>query len=305
MRRPPVLFVIAALLAVTGLLRAVNPAGAQQQTFSLPRESLPRLVSVTPPLSQSTTCDVATASGPVIQIPQLALATCTMTFSPSPVADGSVILSTANQGPGSAPAIIGCATACQIQQGGLQVLIPCGATAPSGTTQSATCTSITFTVQSPIWACITNPTNLCPQGGNLNATAAVILVTFLATPGNGGASGGGTELPPLSFSFQSPSPGTLLVTASPAIIPSNGSLGSVISATFSCPDPNAITQVNGFPLSNGAQITDILPAPSLQPAKPPSAAPVSPGYSISRLHRAFCSTMAARMSPSLAVSDPT
>src|SRR6478672_9722404 len=135
------MLVIAVLLAVTGVLHAVKSAHARQLVSSSHRDDSLGFVSVTPPLSQSTTCDVATANAPTIQIPQLALATCTMAFSPSPVADGSVLLTIANQASGGPPAVIGCTTACQVQQGGAQLLIPCGATAPNGTTVSATCTS--------------------------------------------------------------------------------------------------------------------------------------------------------------------
>jgi hypothetical protein len=247
------------LLPMISILAAAHPAEAHGL------DAADHLVAIGP-LSQTTTCDVASANGPVIQLPQLALATCTMTFSPAPTTDGSVILTlvTNTTGQTGLPAILGCPAACQVQAGGTQLQLACGVTAPSGTVPSSTCTSVTFTIQNPIWACITNPTTLCPQGANLNSTSATLTVAFLATPGNGGSAGGGISLGTLNFAFQGAPTGTLLVTASPALIPSNGTLGSVISATFSCADNSQIGTVNGFPISNGATLQNsVFPVPVL------------------------------------------
>ena len=52
-----------------------------------------------------------------------------------------------------------------------------------------------------------------------------------------------------SLGFEGPGTAALLVTATPAVIPSNGTVASIITATFAC-GSNTGTLVNGFPLLN-------------------------------------------------------
>ena len=73
-------------------------------------------------------------------------------------------------------------------------------------------------------------------------------VSFQSTAVNGGINGGfvlGTN----TFTFQAPAVGTLLVTATPQLIPSNGTLASVVTATFACGSGFSLTST-GFPLSS-------------------------------------------------------
>jgi len=76
-----------------------------------------------------------------------------------------------------------------------------------------------------------------------------VTISFQTTPANGGV-GGGIVLGTNTFTFQSPGVGTLLVTATPQLIPSNGTLASVITATFACGSGFSLTP-SGFPLSAG------------------------------------------------------
>src|SRR6202043_2956925 len=90
----------------------------------------------------------------------------------------------------------------------------------------------------------------CPLASNaypLTGGPATVTISFQSTAFNGGINGGfvlGTN----SFTFQAPSVGTLLVTATPQLIPSNGTLASVITATFACGSGFSLTH-HGFPLS--------------------------------------------------------
>ena len=144
---------------------------------------------------------------------------------------------------------------CQPQTSGTSVQLPCGATAgtpAAATAGSATCSSVSFDIASLLSGCLGNVTSLqsCPLGSNAytlaNATATVT-VAFQATAANGGAAGG-IVLGQNTFSFQAPNTGTLLVTATPQLIPSNGTLASVVTATFACGTGYTLVG-GGFPQS--------------------------------------------------------
>jgi hypothetical protein len=266
--------------SVQGLSNKVNVCG-----FPVPT---PTPVSALQPTGETKSCtNVVTTAGPPavigtgtgtsFTIPLFASSpsTCTIQLqrganpcsATNVCADGNlqVTLST------SSPAVLGCDGAsvapaggtgsvgngaCQVQNGGLQVTIPCGTTAPSGTTVSNTCSQASFTIQSLLNLCSLSPTvsaGVCANfnGSNFNFasnTTATVTIVFLATPGNGGPVGGIT-LGTNSFTFQAPGVGALLVSATPGIIPSNGTTASVITATFACGSV-AGTLVNGFPLSS-------------------------------------------------------
>ena len=193
----------------------------------------------------------------------------------NPCADGYIVVTLTTPGSGALvscassalptgqvlPAISGGGGTCQSQVQGTQVNIPCGPTAgtpTANTTVSAGCTGVLFDIQAALGACAATPT-YCAQTGvnglnglnglNFAGTAATVTVQFLATPANGGTVGG-IQLGTNTFTFQGPGIGTLLVAASPQLIPSNGTLSSVISATFAC--TSGYNNLNGFPLSNSA-----------------------------------------------------
>ena len=182
----------------------------------------------------------------------------------NPCSDGYIVVTLTTLGSGAA---ISCANGplptgqalpatpvnggtCQQQSLSTQLNIPCGTTAgtpAANTTVSATCTGVLFDIQSALGSCINSPTSACPNpGAGFTGGTATVTVQFLATPANGGTVGG-IQLGTNNFTFQSPGIGTLLVTATPQLIPSNGTLASVVTATFGC--GTGFSLVNGFPLS--------------------------------------------------------
>ncbi|HTE83482.1 MAG TPA: hypothetical protein VK821_02000 [Dehalococcoidia bacterium] len=196
-----------------------------------------------PPLSESNSC---TNGQDLFQV-----ATCVMTLSGNadgPVSDGTVIVQLIDP---ATSAYLSCVAAgCVLNNRGTSVNLYCGATAPGGLTPSVSCSSVTFSIASPLAACLANPP-LCPRNANLNSSNAGVNVSFIATPGNGGGAGGGVLLSQDDIAFQGPNMGLLLVTASPQLIPSNGTLASVITATFACGQINAqLVPGTGFPLSS-------------------------------------------------------
>jgi hypothetical protein len=149
--------------------------------------------------------------------------------------------------------------ACQSQVQGTQLNIPCGVTAgtaAASTTISTTCSNVLFDISSVLGACINTPA-FCVNPGTvattnalgLNTGTATVTVQFIATPANGGQTGG-IQLGTNTFSFAGPGIGTLLVAASPQLIPSNGTTASVVSASFAC--TTGFTNLGGFPLSSTA-----------------------------------------------------
>ena len=145
---------------------------------------------------------------------------------------------------------------CVQQTSGTTLLIPCGATATTNgsvpSVSSFTCAGGFFDIASFLSGCLGGQTivQACPLGSNaytLTGGTATVTISFQSTAFNGGINGGfvlGTN----SFTFQAPSVGTLLVTATPQLIPSNGTLASVITATFACGSGFSLTN-QGFPLS--------------------------------------------------------
>jgi hypothetical protein len=155
---------------------------------------------------------------------------------------------------------------CQQQVVNTQLNIPCGTTAgtaAANTTINASCVGVLFDIQSLVAACLTTP-NFCLNNGtglgigtgfNLNTGAsATVTVQFFATPANGGPVGG-IQLGTNTFSFVAPGIGALLVTANPQLIPSNGTVASVVTASFAC--NNGFNLFNGFPLSSNGQTLQI------------------------------------------------
>jgi len=181
-------------------------------------------------------------------------------------ADGNVVITLTSLGGGG---VISCAPTsavptgqtalpvvtsgtCQQQAISTQLNIGCGTTAntaAASTTASSTCTGVLFDIQAALGACMTTPTLCGLSGGNANFanTTATVTVQFLATPANGGTVGG-IQLGTNTFSFLAPGIGLLLVSATPQLIPSNGTVASVVSATFAC-GGTGFNLVNGFPLS--------------------------------------------------------
>jgi hypothetical protein len=206
-----------------------------------------------PPTSESDSC----AGG----VDLFAQAICSIALSGpggNPVNDGIVVVRLTSpgngvtlgcDGPSDAPA----AGACGVAATGQEVDIPCGSTAGSATAalQNSSCNVANFTIQSALGGCITPATSACPVKPNLNANSATVQISFLATPGNAGSS---SVLGIDSINFQGPPVGTLLVTATPQLIPSNGTVGSVITATFAC--GQGINANNGFPLSSNGVAGD-------------------------------------------------
>ena len=219
-----------------------------------------------------TTGATTTASGTSFSIPLFAAApsVCTVTLqrggnpcsTTNACADGNlqITLSTPSSAALSCStnAIVAAPTngGCQVQSGGTQLQIPCGTTAPSGTTPNNTCVSVPFTIQSLLNLCTLSPTVSVGNCTNFNAsnfnfasnTTATVTINWFATPGNGGPTGGIT-LGTNTFTFRAPGVGALLVSATPGIVPSNGTLATVVTATFACGSV-AGTLVNGFPLSS-------------------------------------------------------
>jgi hypothetical protein len=190
----------------------------------------------------------------------------------APCADGTFQVSIVQTAIAPQTAILGCDGAsvapaggnpCQIVNNGQQVNVNCGATAglqPPAAAASATCTTFWFTVQSTLGSCLTNPLPLpvggCNTAGNLGAGQSVTLqITFLATTGNGGQTGGLNILPGATLIFGAPGVSALVVSASPYSIPSNGTLASVITATFAC--TGALATQNNF-LAPGTTLAQAL-----------------------------------------------
>jgi hypothetical protein len=185
------------------------------------------------PISVGGTVTLATVTG--------AATNCTVTVScviggvtTRPCADGNVSVDL--QGP-NLTGILTCGTAsngaalqpCSATTGSNALNIPCGPTAPNGTTVSNNCTSVNFNVQSALAACLANPLNGC--AGNLNSSngCVSILLDYEATEGNGGSS---QVFGTFSVCFPPPTLAALIVGCTPATIPSNGTLASVCTAQF-------------------------------------------------------------------------
>jgi hypothetical protein len=184
----------------------------------------------------------------------------------NPCADGSVQFTLSSSGAGA----ISCgivqsvsgqnltvpsgttATNCVQQAQFTQVNAGCGQSIVNGTqnaTASGTCVAVVIDAQSMLGACINSPTaGFCtpPSGSNFAGATITMTVQFVATPASGG-SAGGTQLGTNTFTVAAPEPGLLLVSASPQLIPSNGTAASVVSATFAC--GSGASSINGFPLS--------------------------------------------------------
>lgn len=163
------------------------------------------------------------------------------------------------------------AAPCQVLNNGNEVdvncgqtagaIVPVGAGAVAGTPGgiSNTCGVFNFTLQSNLGACVANPIAVpiggCPNGG-LTPGPVTLQITFLATPGNGGVVGGVNILPSATINFAAPAISALLVSASPFAIPSNGTLASVVTATFSCAGTALNAATNGL-TAPGTSITTI------------------------------------------------
>jgi hypothetical protein len=172
------------------------------------------------------------------------VATCVITLTSgtggSPVVDG--IVSVHLSDPASS-AVLGCAgPGCVINNNGTDVDLTCGQVGPA---VSITCTSVSFTIASPLAACINSPAT-CARNANLNATSATVTVSFRSSAGN---ASGTVVLSQDQISFQGPNIGVLLVTASPQLIPSNGTAASVITATFACGTVSPQRNTSSIPLS--------------------------------------------------------
>ena len=145
---------------------------------------------------------------------------------------------------------------CVSQTSGTTLLIPCGTTATNSgsvpSNSSFTCSGGFFDIASFLSGCLGGQTivQACPLGSNaytFTGGTATVTISFESTAFNGGINGGfvlGTN----TFTFQAPAVGTLLVTATPQLIPSNGTLASVVTATFACGSGFSLTS-SGFPLS--------------------------------------------------------
>jgi len=145
--------------------------------------------------------------------------------------------------------------ACQSLSIGTVLSIPCGITATGGgvSASSFTCSSVQFDIASMLSGCLSGQTivQACPLGSNaytLTGGTATVQISFQATGFNGGINGG-VVLGTNSYQFQAPGVGTLLVTATPQLIPSNGTLASVVTATMGCGTGFNLTNT-GFPLSS-------------------------------------------------------
>ena len=190
---------------------------------------------VMPPSSETDSC----TAGVGLFNPTVCTVTLTGLNGGSPVADGTVLVALSSP-PSSA--VLSCAdTPCVPQNGGQTLSLSCSPGAPPNS-----CVSVDFAITSPIAACLSTPT-ACSATANLSSGGATVIVSFLAAPGNNGA--GGVVLGSDSIAFSGPGIGTLLVTATPQVIPSNGTVASVITATFACANQNVQFGPNGFPLS--------------------------------------------------------
>jgi hypothetical protein len=113
--------------------------------------------------------------------------------------------------------------------------------------------SVNFNIASSLGSCVLNPVSCVGttvNGNNFNpalgGATATVTISWLATGGNLGQNGG-VVLGTNNFTFQGPGTGILLVTTTPQLIPSNGTLAAVVTATFAC--STGFSLVNGFPLS--------------------------------------------------------
>lgn len=264
---------VTALAVCTGTSLPVTYGGGPTCTGLQPTSELKTCSNT---LASSSATAVSTNTGQSFSVPIFSAGpvNCTVTLqrngaacnlTTNPCADGTVVLSLTSAGQS---AVITCGgasvnpgtTACTPQTSGTSLSIACGTTAGSGTTTSATCVSVNFNIQSIINSCINLPTsagctNLFGTTVNAAGASATVTITFLATPGNGGSTGGIT-LGTNTFSFVTPPIGLLLVTASPQAIPSNGTVASVVTATFACGTASANLVGGFFPLSSlGVNIT--------------------------------------------------
>jgi hypothetical protein len=155
------------------------------------------------------------------------------------------------------PTVSNGGTACQ-QQSPTTLILPCGSTAGvtnTANTNSTTCTGVTFDIESAIAACVSNViTQACVNpsfsGLNLNGGGTVTLtVAYAPTPINAFSNfASSTILGTNSFTFGGVGIGTLIVQATPQLIPSNGTEASVVTAQFACTE--GFNTVSGFPFSN-------------------------------------------------------
>ena len=155
------------------------------------------------------------------------------------------------------PTVSGGGGACT-QQSPTTLLLPCGRTAgvtAQANTPSQTCTGVTFDIESALAACVSSVVNancVNPSLSGLNFAqggTATVTVSYAPTAINTFATAN-SILGTNTFSFQGSGIGALIVAASPQLIPSNGTLASVVSATFAC--TSGYNLVNGFPLSSTA-----------------------------------------------------
>lgn len=151
---------------------------------------------------------------------------------------------------------------------GTAEIIPCGSSATGTNTgqfvgangangvlpvANNSCTGVLFTIQDVLSQCMSEPTITgCPPpgGGAYNflqdGGQACVVVKWWTNPN--APTTGGIVLGTNCFFFQPPPLGTLLVTATPEAIPSNGTTASVVTATFACGNGFNLTST-GFPLS--------------------------------------------------------
>jgi len=213
---------------ILALLAAVGPLAAPA-TFA--QAGLP----LNPPGAESDSC----SGGVGLFSPTVCTVTLTGLNGAAPVADGTVLVALSSP---SGSAVLACAdTPCTPLNNGQTLSLSCTAGAPPNS-----CSFVDFTIASPVAACLSTPSG-CSSTANLSSTGATVTVSFLAAPGNNGA--GGVVLGSDSIGFTGPGVGTLLVTATPQLIPSNGTVASVITATFACANQSVAFGPNGFPLS--------------------------------------------------------
>jgi len=145
--------------------------------------------------------------------------------------------------------------ACQIQTGGTSLFLPCGNTSNPLVGTANVCSGVAFQIQSLLSGCINTPVSnpSCPLGSNafqFTGGSATVTLTWVANAAVALAGvNGGLLLGTNTFTFPAPGVGILLVTATPQLIPSNGTLASIVTATFSCGSVGLQFGFNGFPIS--------------------------------------------------------
>jgi len=246
-------FTVAPVLAAAGTVTFVPSA-----LSIIPAPTTQVVNLIFPLIAQPFTASVAcgsggpTSAGGNIALPILGSAALNCVITPktaaggSPVADGTFTVTIQN---GSNLGILSCGTSggCTVANNGQTVNLPCGNTAPNGTTPSVSCTSANFNVASVFSSLLASPASGLSLSGLANGGTITVQITFTATPGNGGTVGG-INLGNFTFTLGTLGTGVLLVNASPALIPSNGTEASVVTATFATGSQNPF----GAFLSGGA-----------------------------------------------------